>query len=113
MNNSPDRVLTEKGESLPGCGAGSGRIKFVDTAKGICILLVVMYHAGLVDNDTPCLSMLRMPFYFTLSGLFFIDKFCLAFSLVRSFFAQPFPYRKYRVDHSLYFFVLYQAVAAA
>ena len=53
MNNSPDRVLTEKGESLPGCGAGSGRIKFVDTAKGICILLVVMYHAGVVDNDTP------------------------------------------------------------
>ena len=73
MNNSPDRALTEKGEGLTGCGAGSGRIQFVDTAKGICILLVVMYHAGLVDNDTPCLSMLRMPFYFTLSGLFFKD----------------------------------------
>lgn len=73
MNNSPDRALTEKGEGLTGCGAGSGRIQFVDTAKDICILLVVMYHAGLVDNDTPCLSMLRMPFYFTLSGLFFKD----------------------------------------
>ena len=73
MNNSPDRVLSGKRDGLPGCGAGSGRIKFVDTAKGICILLVVMYHAGVVDNDTPCLSMLRMPFYFTLSGLFFKD----------------------------------------
>ena len=29
-------------------------------------------------------------------------KFCHAFSLVRSLFAQPFPYRKYRVDNSLY-----------
>ena len=28
-------------------------------------------------------------------------KLCHAFSFVRSLFAQPFPYRKYRVDHSL------------
>lgn len=48
------------------------RIEFVDLAKGICILLVVLHH---------CLSMeymeifvyLRMPFYFFISGLFFKD----------------------------------------
>ena len=40
---------------------------------GFCILLVVMFHAELLDKGTPCLGMLRMPFYFALSGLFFKD----------------------------------------
>lgn len=52
---------------------GRQRIQFIDTAKGFCILLVVMFHAELLDKGTPCLGMLRMPFYFALSGLFFKD----------------------------------------
>lgn len=49
------------------------RIEFIDTAKGICILLVVMFHTGIISEHTPILGMLRMPFYFTLSGIFFKD----------------------------------------
>lgn len=48
------------------------RIEFIDTAKGICILLVVALHSGIrISSDSSPLDMLRMPFYFTLSGLFF------------------------------------------
>lgn len=35
--------------------------------------MVVMFHTGVITSDTPLLSMLRMPFYFMLSGLFFKD----------------------------------------
>lgn len=52
------------------------RIEFIDLAKGFCILLVVWGHAmGPLGNpDYPfrdAMSMLRMPLYFFLSGLFF------------------------------------------
>lgn len=46
-------------------------IDFIDTAKGICILLVVLFHSNLININTPCLGMLRMPFYFTIYGIFF------------------------------------------
>ncbi len=46
------------------------RIEFIDLAKGLCIFLVVMKHCGALP-ETSILSMLRMPLYFLLSGLFF------------------------------------------
>ena len=51
----------------------SHRIGYIDTAKGICIMLVVAYHCNLhpsmrIDNMLSCI---RMPLYFFLSGLFF------------------------------------------
>lgn len=46
------------------------RIEFIDLAKGVCILLVILHHCGLGFYP---LSMLRMPLYFILSGLFFKD----------------------------------------
>lgn len=46
------------------------RIEFIDLAKGLCILLVVMVHCDVYENTAP-LSRLRMPLYFVLSGLFF------------------------------------------
>lgn len=48
------------------------RIEFIDLAKGVCILLVICYHCGLV-NIFPGDKQLRMPLYFVLSGLFFKD----------------------------------------
>lgn len=48
------------------------RIAFIDLAKGVCILLVVMMHADL-GHGLPALRALRMPLYFMLSGLFFKD----------------------------------------
>ena len=56
------------------------RIYWIDTAKGICILLVVINHAIMIThieyifgniNIENSLSSFRMPLYFTLSGIFF------------------------------------------
>ena len=48
------------------------RIEFIDLAKGICILLVVLGHCG-VPINIPGLEIVRMPLYVILSGLFFKD----------------------------------------
>lgn len=51
------------------------RIQYIDLAKGLCILLVVLNHVFLhVNYMSPLvksLSCFRMPLYFFLSGLFF------------------------------------------
>ncbi len=46
----------------------TNRIEFIDLAKGICILLVVVSHCHI---NIPFLQYIRMPLYFILSGLFF------------------------------------------
>lgn len=48
------------------------RIEFIDLAKGVCIILVVMLHCD-INFSLPQLRLLRMPLYFILSGLFFKD----------------------------------------
>lgn len=47
------------------------RVAFIDLAKGICILLVVLYHIDSREFGLPNFDALRMPLYFVLSGLFF------------------------------------------
>lgn len=47
------------------------RIEFIDLAKGLCILLVVIYHTEVIKFDMLGIKSLRMPLYFILSGLFF------------------------------------------
>lgn len=47
-----------------------GRVEFIDLAKGVCILLVIVLHCC---KDMPNLAALRMPLYFMLSGLFYRD----------------------------------------
>lgn len=50
----------------------SKRIEFIDLAKGVCILLVVLGHViEPVNEAVPIILCLRMPCYFCLSGLFF------------------------------------------
>lgn len=48
------------------------RIEFIDLAKGVCILLVVLGHCN-VHLPFVGFNLLRMPLYFMLSGLFFRD----------------------------------------
>lgn len=48
------------------------RIDFIDLAKGVCILLVVLGHIG-IPISLPGMNSMRMPLYFILSGLFFKD----------------------------------------
>lgn len=52
------------------------RIEFIDLAKGICILLVVIYHifgftGAIAGKYIGITNIFRMPLYFVLSGLFF------------------------------------------
>lgn len=49
------------------------RIEFIDLAKGICILLVVLVHiyGDMSGRVIKFMSLFRMPLYFVLSGLFF------------------------------------------
>lgn len=53
----------------------SKRIEFLDLAKGICIILVVVYHIfAYMDSEMPApdfFKAFRMPLYFFLSGFFF------------------------------------------
>lgn len=48
------------------------RIDFIDLAKGICIIMVVVGHCG-APIEIPGWEIVRMPLYFILSGLFFKD----------------------------------------
>lgn len=52
------------------------RIEYIDLSKGICIVLVVLYHTCQIfhysqSNTLFVISSFRMPLYFILSGLFF------------------------------------------
>ena len=54
------------------------RITYIDTLKGVCIILVVLMHCGLPVNDNSvtqhindALRTYRMPTYYFLSGIFF------------------------------------------
>lgn len=47
------------------------RIEFIDLAKGVCIMLVVMIHIG-VPEYIPGLYAAKVPIFFVLSGLFFL-----------------------------------------
>lgn len=47
------------------------RLEYIDLAKGLCIILVVILHHNIKAFDLYGLSILRMPLYYFLSGLFF------------------------------------------
>src|SRR5690606_12115747 len=83
------------------------RLEWVDIAKGISILLVVIWHANPLLEQYPeiqrinsSLSFLRMPLFFFLSGLF-LSKFNSA--SLKTFFNR-------RVHNLLYLFVVWGIV---
>jgi len=68
------------GEKRPPFKGGTGRVIYIDLAKGICIFLVVLDHIagnGYFDGGNypmnDIFEQTRMPLYFILSGLFFKD----------------------------------------
>jgi uncharacterized membrane protein YcfT len=97
-----------------GQAAQKSRVDWVDCAKGVCIILVVMMHSTLgVEKAAESLSWLnpfvewarpfRMPDFFLISGLF------LAARIDR-------PWRSYldsKVMHFVYFYVLWMTIQFA
>lgn len=90
-----------------------GRISYIDLAKGICILLVVLDHISgngyFAGGDYPMneiFEQTRMPLYFILSGLFFKDYA----GGIREFLLRKF--NRILVPY-LFFLVLYRASAWA
>lgn len=98
-------------KSLPSSQPLSGRIDWVDYAKGFCIILVVMMHStlgvGKATGDTGYMHWIvefarpfRMPDFFLISGLFLanvIDR----------------PWSRYldrKVVHFFYFYVLWMTI---
>jgi uncharacterized membrane protein YcfT len=95
-------------------GTGAGRVDWVDYAKGICIILVVMMHSTLgVEKAAGELTWLsgfiewarpfRMPDFFLISGLF------LASRIDR-------PWRQYldtKLLHFAYFYILWMTIQFA
>lgn len=74
-------MVTARGDALAGSAAPSTRIRWIDTGRGIAIVLVVLYHAtswltaagASVEpwrEASVVVSSLRMPLFFTLAGLF-------------------------------------------
>ena len=89
------------------------RIKYIDLAKGICILLVVLDHISgngyFAGGDYPMneiFEQTRMPLYFILSGLFFKDYA----GGIREFLLRKF--NRILVPY-LFFMLLYRASAWA
>jgi uncharacterized membrane protein YcfT len=106
-------VPHESGSSaeMSGSGNGAERVDWVDAAKGICIIFVVMMHStigvglamggeGFMHDVVAFARPFRMPDFFLLSGLFLglvIDR----------------PWLRYvdrKVVHFLYFYVLWLSI---
>ena len=66
-----ESFLPPRNTGTPADGTAPRRIISVDLAKGLCILLVVLYHLNSQVFGLPNFDALRMPLYFVLSGLFF------------------------------------------
>ena len=95
----------------PGSGSDRARIAWIDTAKGLCIILVVMMHAtlglgeavgreGWLHEVVAFARPFRMPDFFLVSGLF------LARVIDRDWRA----YADRRIVHFLYFYGLWTAI---
>ncbi len=106
--------MASRNEPTGNAAAGTGRVDWVDYAKGFCIVLVVMMHSTLgveaAAGKTGWLHPLvefarpfRMPDFFMISGLFLaqvVDR----------------PWRQYldrKVVHFVYFYVLWTTIQFA
>lgn len=50
------------------------RVKWIDTARGIAILLVLIGHAGVAPKLNQYILSFHMPLFFFLSGIVFDNK---------------------------------------
>src|ERR1700712_1999658 len=111
MPHQKDTTMTSNGTSTVIAGATSSRIDWVDYAKGICIIMVVMMHSvlgvELAAGKTGFMHVLvafakpfRMPDFFLISGLF------LSLVIDRDWRT----YLDRKVVHFAYFYVLWVTI---
>ncbi len=55
--------------------SAKNRIEYINLAKGLCMIIVVIYHAGAPYDLFPGMTSLLIPPYIILSGLFF-KEYC-------------------------------------
>jgi uncharacterized membrane protein YcfT len=111
MSRRKETPMTANGTTAGGRSAPSGRIDWVDYAKGICIVMVVMMHSVLgveaAAGQTGFMHVLvafakpfRMPDFFLISGLF------LSVVIGRDWRS----YLDRKVVHFAYFYVLWVTI---
>jgi uncharacterized membrane protein YcfT len=102
------------GANMTSTSIGNGRVDWVDYAKGICIILVVMMHStlgvekavghtGYIHDFIEWAKPFRMPDFFLISGLFLAQRIDI-------------PWRRYldsKVLHFVYFYVLWMLIQFA
>lgn len=99
--------------ALSGTNTDKPRIGFVDLAKGVCIILVVIFHTEVIpDSAIPNLRALRMPLYFILSGLFYRDYAGLPQYLNKKFNRILLPFLFYYIASFMLIYVLKLIVGA-
>lgn len=57
--------------SIRGGTSGSGHLTYIDIAKGIGIILMVVGHSSAPKNITHCIYIFHMPLFFIISGYLF------------------------------------------
>jgi len=114
MTNATNHHDTIDGQAAATAAMSDGRVAWVDIAKGICIILVVMMHTtlgleksagstGWMHHVVEFAKPFRMPDFFMISGLF------LAMTINR-------PWRLYldrKVVHFFYFYCLWLVIQLA
>lgn len=87
------------------------RIEWVDTAKGICILFVVLNHIMLkISCENPLndfLTSFRMPLYFFLSGVFFKAYSDFRIFIIKKINKQLIPFVFFYIVYSIIFVILF------
>ncbi len=81
------------------------RIEFIDLAKGICIICIVLGHCG-VAFSIPGISNFVMPTFFILSGLFFKEYDSAGTFLVKKINSQLVPFLFFYLTAYAVFYML-------
>lgn len=80
------------------------RIEFIDLAKGVCIIMVIITH--ITAYDLPGLQTMRLPLYYVLSGLFFKDYGGISKLLVKKTNKLLIPFLFFYIGSYIIFYVV-------
>lgn len=82
------------------------RVEFVDLAKGITIMIMVMYHTGVGEPFYGAYSMIMIPVFYVTSGMFFKDYGGLKAFIVNRFHRLIVPFLTFYIGSYVLFYIL-------